>query len=313
MRIIADHIKASVFILAEGVTPSNKEHGYVLRRLLRRALRYAKTIEVKDSLKKFAEPVFEIYKEDYKHLQKNKKFILDEINKEEEKFLQTLEKGLKKFNKITRGKKTLSGKNAFLLYQSYGFPIEMIEEETKKNKIILNLQEFRSEQIKHQELSQTASSGKFKSGLSDHSEQTTKLHTATHLLLTALRKILNNKNIIQRGSNITPERLRLDFSFPRKIAPEEIKKIEDLVNEQIKKQLPVTKKEMPLIKALEEGAIGTFGEKYAEKVFVYSIGNFSKEICAGPHTKNTKELGTFKIIKEESSSAGVRRIKARLI
>ncbi len=311
MRIIADHIKASIFILAEGIQPSNTEQGYVLRRLIRRAVRYGKELGIKNFTTKLVEPVLKIYQDDYPELKANKKFILEELEKEEKKFEQTLEKGLNKFKKITKDKK-LNGKNAFLLYQSYGFPKEMIEEECRKNKIKFSEKEFEKEFEKHQELSRTASAGRFKSGLADKGEETTKLHTATHLLLAALRTILKDPNIIQKGSNITAERLRFDFSFPRKLTKEELKQIEDLVNAQIQKSCEVIREEMSLEEAKKKGAIGVFEKKYGEKVSVYTIGDFSKEICAGPHVKNTCELGKFRIIKEESSSAGVRRIKAIL-
>jgi len=309
MRIIADHIKASVFILAEGINPSNTEHGYVLRRLIRRAVRYGKNINLKNFTSQIAEPIFEIYK-DYPELNKNKKFIVAELEKEEKKFLKTLEKGLNRFKRLTKGKKKLSCKESFLLYQSFGFPIEMIEEECKKNKIQFSKKEFEQECKRHQELSRTASRGRFKSGLADHSEQTTKLHTATHLLIAALRKVLKSKNIYQKGSNITPERLRLDFTFSRKLTDDEIKKVEDLVNKQIQKSYEVIRKEMSPKEAKKQGALGIFDDKYGDKISVYSIGNFSCEICAGPHVKNTSELKRFKITKETSSSSGVRRIKA---
>ncbi|MEK6824044.1 MAG: alanine--tRNA ligase [Nanoarchaeota archaeon] len=310
MRIIADHIKASVFIIADGIIPNNKEQGYVLRRLIRRAIRYGKELEIKDFTNQIAEPVFEIYN-NYQELKNNKIKILQELKKEEQKFNQTLEKGLNEFNKLIKGKEKLECKDAFLLYQSYGFPCEMIEEECKKKKIKFSKKDFEEECKKHQEISRTATEGKFKSGLADASKETTKLHTTTHLLNEALRKILG-KEIKQRGSNITPERLRFDFSFDRKLTSEEIKKIENLVNEKIQESLEVVREEMSLKKAFESGAQGEFGAKYPEKISVYTIKNFSKEICAGPHVKNTKELGKFKIIKEESSSSGVRRIKAVL-
>mgnify|MGYP001564307444 FL=1 len=310
MRIIADHIKASVFIIADGIIPGNSEQSYVLRRLIRRAVRYGKKLEIKDFTTPIAEPVFEIYNS-YLELRNNKIKILEELKKEEQKFNQTLEKGLNEFNKLTKDKKELNGKDAFLLYQSYGFPIELTREIAKEKGIEINEKGFEQELKKHQELSKTASAGKFKSGLADTSEKTTKLHTATHLLNEALRKILG-KDVKQRGSNITLERLRFDFSFDRKLTLEEIKKIEDLVNEKIQENLKVAREEMPLKKALKSGAQGEFGAKYPEKVSVYTIGNFSKEICTGPHVKNTKELGKFKIIKEESSSNGVRRIKGVL-
>ncbi len=311
MRIIADHIKASVFIIADSIIPSNTEQGYVLRRLIRRAIRYKKLLNIKESLTQLVDPIIKIYS-DYPSLNKNKSFILDEIGKEEIKFLKTLEKGLNKFKKFTSGKKKLFGEDSFLLFQSYGFPIEMIQEECKKNKIKFSKKDFEKEQKKHQKLSRTATRGKFKSGLADYSEKTTQLHTTAHLLLEALQRVLKDKNIIQKGSNINPERLRLDFSFPRKLTEKEIKDVENLVNSQIEKSIPVTREEMPSEQAKKQGASGVFNEKYGNMVSVYTIGNFSKEICAGPHVKNTKELGKFKIIKEESSSSGVRRIKGVL-
>ena len=314
MRIIADHIKASVFILAEKIEPSNTEHGYVLRRLIRRAVRYGKELGMKNFANKVAEPVFKIY-DDYPELKANKKFILNELQKEEEKFERTLEKGLNKFKKLSRrgGRGHLSGKNAFLLYQSYGFPKEMIIEECNKSKIKFSEKDFDKEFEKHQQLSQTASVGRFKSGLADQGETTTKLHTATHLLLAALRIVLKKPDIIQRGSNITAERARFDFSFSRKLTKQEIKEVEDLVNAQIQESCEITKQVIPLEQAKKKGIIGTFEKKYGEKVSVYKIGNFSCEICAGPHAENTCDLGQFKIIKEESSSSGVRRIKAELL
>ena len=234
------------------------------------------------------------------------------MKKEEDKFLITLEKGLNRFKKFSSNKKQLSGKESFLLYQSFGFPIEMIEEECKKQKIKFSVKDFEKANKEHQELSRTATAGRFKSGLADNSKLTTKLHTTAHLLLSALRKVLKDENIIQKGSNITPERLRLDFSFPRKLEKDEIEKVEDLVNKQIQKNQEVKKQEMSPEQAKKSGAVGSFDEKYGNKVSVYSIRDFSKEICAGPHVKNTKELGKFKIKKEESVGAGARRIKAVL-
>jgi alanyl-tRNA synthetase len=312
MRIIADHIKASVFILADNVMPSNVERGYVLRRLIRRAVRYGKMLEMQNFTKKVAEPVFSIYQDDYKELKENKKKILEELEKEEARFMETIEEGIKAFERLSKEKKDISGKDAFLLYQSYGFPVEMTRELAKEKKIKVDVKGFEEEQKKHQELSRTASEGKFKSGLADKSEATTKLHTTTHLLNQALRIVLNKPDLHQAGSNITAERTRFDFTFDRKLTSEELKQVEDLVNEKIKAKLEVKKEEMTLEQAKKAGSQGVFEHKYGEKVFVYSIGDFSKEICAGPHVKNTKELGHFKIIKEEASSAGVRRIKAIL-
>ena len=310
MRIIADHIKASVFILAEKITPSNKERGYVLRRLIRRAIRYSRELGIK-SIIPIALQVFNIYS-DYPSL-KNKKIILQEIEKEEVKFSKTLEQGMSSFNRLIKNTKEISGKDAFLLYQSYGFPIEMTQELAKEKKIKINMQEFEQEQEKHQQLSRTASAGVFKSGLADSSEQTTKLHTAAHMLLAALRQVLK-KDIHQKGSNINSERLRFDFSFDRKLTEQELGKVEFLVNEKIKANLQVKKEELTLEQAKKTGAEGVFDDKYSklEKVFVYTIANFSKEICSGPHVENIGKLGKFKIIKEESVAAGVRRIKAVL-
>ncbi len=309
MRIVADHIKAAAFIIGDGVVPSNKEQGYILRRLIRRAVKYSKEIGKEFSLSDIVPAVFEIYPE-YEILTKNKEKIIQEIKKEEIKFLETLEKGMTLFNKLTEMKKEIECKDAFLLYQSYGFPVELIEEECKKRKIKFSKEEFEIECKVHQELSRTATQGKFKSGLADYSEQTTKLHTCAHLLLAALRIVLNDSSIMQKGSNITSERLRLDFNFDRKLTPEELSKAENLVNKQINSSCEVVREEMSLKKAKEEGAIGVFEDKYGERVSVYTIGNFSKEICAGPHVKNLCEIGKFKIVKEESSSAGIRRIKA---
>jgi len=311
MRIIADHIKASVFIIADGIVPSNTEQGYVLRRLIRRAVRYGRFLGIENFTQKIAVPVLKIY-DDYEILKKNKKKILEELKKEEKRFLETLEQGIKVFEKLTEGKKQLSAKDAFLLYQSYGFPLEITKDLAKEKNIKVDEKGFAKENTKHQELSRTATEGKFKSGLADNSEIVTKMHTATHLLNEALRQVLKDKNIMQRGSNITPERLRFDFNFPRKLTEEELKKVEQVVNEVISKGMEVKREEMTVEQAKSSGAIGIFESKYGEKVSVYSIGNFSKEICAGPHVKNTREIGHFKIQKEESSAAGIRRIKAVL-
>ncbi len=324
MRIIADHIKASVFILAEGIVPSNLEQGYVLRRLIRRAIRCGRRIRMKNFTTKVAEPVFEIYK-DYEHLQKNKKFILEELEKEESRFLQTLEKGENLLMKIIKkvkpsafglpgkDKDKIDGKTTFLLYQSYGFPIELIEETIKQYDIKIDKKDYEKELKEHKQVSGAAiTKGRFKSGLADASEQTKKLHTACHLLNQALREILKNPHIYQKGSNITPERLRFDFNYNNPLTDNEIKQVEDWVNYKIKQKIPVVCEFLPVKKAKQEGAHGIFDEKYGEKVSVYSIGNISKEICAGPHVSNTSELGKFKIIKQESVGAGVRRIKAVL-
>jgi len=310
MRIIADHIRAAVFILGDKhqITPSNIEHGYVLRRLIRRAIRYGRIIGIKNEFTdKIAEAVIPLYS-DYPELKKSRKFILDNLKLEEEKFSNTIEQGLRKFHQL-KGK-NLNGKDAFLLFQSYGFPIEMTLELAEEEGIKVNIEEYESELKKHQELSRTSSEGRFKSGLADNSEKTTRLHTATHLLNEALRIVLKDNNIKQKGSNINSERLRFDFNFPRKLEENEIKEIETLINKKISESLEVIKEEMSISKAINSGAQAEFGAKYPRIVSVYAIGNFSREICTGPHVKNTKDIGHFKIIKEEGVAAGIRRIKA---
>ena len=311
MRIIADHLRASCFILSELIKPSNVEQGYVLRRLLRRSMRHARILEIKENfIPEIIEIIIENYKNDYSLLQKNKEFILTNAKLEEEKFQNSLEKGLSEFNKMNF-KKIISGKDAFYLYQSFGFPIEIIKDLADEKNSKVDELEFNKEFEKHQDISRIGSEKKFKSGLADHSEQTTKLHTATHLLLQSLKEVLK-QDIKQMGSNITPERTRFDFSFPRALTKDEIKKIEDKVNEIIKKDLKVTRSEMPFKEAMKKGVNAFFNEKYPERVSVYFVGDYSREVCTGPHVEHTGTMGHFKIIKEESSSAGVRRIKAIL-
>jgi alanyl-tRNA synthetase len=314
-RIITDHLRASVFILGDerGVTPSNVDQGYILRRFIRRAIRHLKLLGLEISeidLTKFANLIIKMYQEEYPILGEKKNFIINELNKEQEKFKLTLEKGLNKFSKLASFG-DISGKNAFLLFQSFGFPIEMTEELAKEEEIKVDISGFNEEYQKHQELSRIGAEKKFKGGLSDASEETTKLHTATHLLNEALSKVLKEE-VKQKGSNITSDRLRFDFNFDRKLTAEELSAVEDEVNKIINEAIDVVREEMDLKKALESGAHGEFGAKYPPKVSVYSIGDYSKEICMGPHVKNTSELGKFVIKKEGSSSAGVRRIKAVL-
>ena len=308
--IIADHMRAAVFILSEGLAPSNLDQGYVLRKFIRRSLRHLRLIGVDlfkvDATVEIAKVIVKLYDD---KLLKNKA-IFSELKKEEDKFQRSLDKGLKEFEKMMVDKK-IDGKEAFLLYQSYGFPLEMIEEIAKEKKVKVDSKGFEKEFEKHQKLSRESTSGKFKSGLADTGEETKKLHTATHLLHGALRKVLGD-GVYQRGSNITPERLRFDFSFDRKMTDDEKKKVEDLINKEIKKGEKVTREDLKLEDAQKKGAVGVFGNKYGSKVTVYSIGKFDKEICAGPHVENIKSLGKFKIVKEESVSAGVRRIKAVL-
>jgi len=314
VRIIADHMRASTFILGDerGVTPSNLDQGYILRRFIRRSIRHGRLLGIESDLCiPIAKVIIRLYKPDYPELNDKKKLILDELVKEEERFRETLEKGLREFEKIAE-KGDISAKDAFLLFQSYGFPFEITRELASEKGLKVDEKGFDKEFKKHQELSRTGAAGRFKGGLSEASEITAKLHTATHLLGEALRVVLKNKDIKQKGSNITPERLRYDFSFDRKLTDEEKKKVEDLVNKKIKQGLEVKKEEMLLDKAIKSGAQAEFGAKYPPKVFVYSIGDFSKEICMGPHVENIKELGHFKNKKEESIAAGVRRIKAVL-
>jgi alanyl-tRNA synthetase len=311
-RIITDHLRAAVFILGDKnkVVPSNIDQGYILRRFIRRAIRHGKLLGINnDFCEEIAKVVIEINKEDYPELEQNKLFILSELKKEEEKFRKTLEKGLRQFEKISN--KDISGKEAFLLFQSFGFPIEMTIELAKEKNLNVDRDGFEKEFKIHQEISRKGAEKRFKGGLIDSSIETTKLHTATHLLNEALRKIIS-KDIVQKGSNITPERLRFDFNLNRKLTKDEIKEIEDLVNKKIKEALEVRREEMTLEQAKKQNVQALFEAKYNEKIFVYSINDFSKEACAGPHVKNTKELGKFKIIKEQGIAAGVRRIKAVL-
>ncbi|MBW2965879.1 alanine--tRNA ligase, partial [Candidatus Woesearchaeota archaeon] len=314
VRIIADHTRAATFILGDerGITPSNVDQGYILRRFIRRSIRHGKLIGITGDLcRPIAKIVVNLYSKDYPELKKNKKFIMDELLKEEERFRNSLERGLHEFGRLAK-QGDLSGKDAFFLFQSYGFPLEMTRELAVEKKIKVDEKGFNKEFEKHQELSRKGAEQRFKGGLSEASEMTAKLHTATHLLGEALRKVLKNPDIKQKGSNITPERLRYDFNFDRKLTPEEIKAVEDEVNKKIQEGIEVTKKEMDTEEALKSGAHAEFGAKYPPKVWVYSIGNYTKDVCMGPHVKNTSELGKFKIKKEESVAAGIRRIKAVL-
>jgi len=304
-RVIADHIKAAVFIIGDrgGVEPSNVGQGYVVRRLIRRAIRHGKPLNLSgDFLTPLVKKVVEIYGDFYAEIKSKENYIIDVIKKETEKFEKTLEQGLREFEK---------GRDAFVLYTTYGFPIELTLEMAKEKGIKVDLQKFEEELKKHQELSRTASAGMFKGGLADSGEITARYHTATHLLLAALREVLGD-HIFQRGSNITQERIRFDFSHPQKMTQEEIKKVEDIVNQKIEEDIPVVCREMPLEEAKKKNMMGIFDNKYGDKVKTYAIEEFSKEICGGPHAEKTGELGRFKIIKEESSSSGVRRIKAVL-
>lgn len=307
-RIISDHIRSSILLIGDGVIPSNTDRGYILRRLLRRAIVNTNKIKMPEfSLKNLVDIVVNNYKEVYPILSEKSDYIKNEINTEEEKFRKTLEKGLKEFEK---------GTDAFTLFSSYGFPLELTLELAKEKGLRVDVDKFNEEFKKHQDLSRSGAEQKFKGGLADTSEMSIKYHTATHLLHQALHDVLG-EGVGQKGSNITPERLRFDFSYDKKMTDEEKKKVEDIVNEKIKARLPVQNVVMPKAEAEKTGARHFFGEKYTDEVSIYFIGNdlqsaYSKEFCGGPHVKNTNELGTFKIQKEEASSQGVRRIKAIL-
>ena len=316
-RIIADHIRTATFLLGDprGVTPSNVDQGYILRRLIRRALRYAMQLGMgENSLGRIAEVVIADYGDVYPELKENAKHIVMELDAEEARFQRTLVNGMREFERI-KGKfenGVIDGKNAFRLFDTFGFPIEFTEEMAKENGLTVDTEGFKAAFEEHQQKSKAGAEQKFKGGLAEATDETAKLHTATHLLQAALRKVLD-ESVSQKGSNITAERLRFDFSFPRKVTPEELKQVEELVQQAIDAHVDITCEEMTVPEARAKGAIGLFGDKYGEKVKVYTMGEFSCEICGGPHAANTGDLGTFKIKKEEASSAGVRRIKAVLI
>lgn len=314
MRIIADHIRTSVFILGDdaGVVPSNTDRGYILRRLIRRMIRHARKLNIdlnSDFEVTLAELIINKYSKYYEELSKNKERIIDELTKEKVKFSKTLEKGLKVFEKETANLNKIDKDLAFKLYDTYGFPIELTCELAEEKNMEVDTEGFKEKFKEHQEKSRTASKGMFKGGLAGDSETETKYHTATHLLNAAL-KITVSEDVHQKGSNINNERMRFDFSCDHKLTSEEIKNTEDLVNKWIKEDLSVSVKEMTKEEAVKIGAEHMFIERYPDVVTVYFVGDVSKEICMGPHVKSTSEIGTFKIVKEEASSAGVRRIKA---
>ncbi len=339
-RIVADHVKAAVFLIGDGVVPSNSERGYFVRRLLRRAVRYADQLGMHEAkLSTLVGPAVEPYRDAYPETYAAREMIEQEINKEEEKFRKTLRDGIREFEKLVskvnltnsfeiKGAANvpdrISGKEAFDLYQSYGFPIELILELAKEKNISIDLERFNEEFDKHKNLSRTASAGVFKGGLADASEQTTKLHTTHHLLLKALQIVLG-PTVKQRGSNITSERLRLDFIYDKKMTEEEKREAERIVNEKIAEDLPVIRSELAREEAEKLGAEHEFGQKYPDRVSVYSIGPkgatpedpqfdkaFSIEFCGGPHVTHTGDIGHFTLAKEEASSAGVRRIRGVL-
>ncbi|HEY4477744.1 MAG TPA: alanine--tRNA ligase-related protein, partial [Candidatus Paceibacterota bacterium] len=308
MRVIMDHLHGATFLIADGVVPSNKDQGYFTRRLIRRAVRFARDLGIHTNFcADIASEYINTYKEHYDHLEKNKNLILSELSAEEERFRQTLEDGLKHFER---------GEDPFILYTTYGFPIEVTEELAKEKGVVVDRASFDKKMEEHQKLSRAGGEQKFKGGLADTSEATIRLHTAHHLLLAALREILGD-HVHQRGSNITAERLRIDFAHTQKVTPEELKRAEDMVNAWIQAKLPMTRVEIPREEAEKVGAQMEFGAKYPDMVSVYFVGEnlenaVSKEFCGGPHVKNTGELGTFKIQKEEAVAQGIRRIKAVL-
>ncbi len=316
-RVVLDHIRAATFLIGDNVLPSNKDQGYFVRRLIRRAVRFARKLGVANALVREVSSAFiDSYATAYPNLGEKREAILSAIEMEEGKFAKTVEQGLRELKKTLERFGTFTGTDAFNLYQSYGFPLELTTEELQRSHdMSVDEAQFREDFKKHQDLSRAGSEQKFAGGLADHSEDTTKLHTATHLLHQALRMVLGD-HVEQRGSNITAERLRFDFSHGEKMTSEQIKRVEDIVNEQIAKDLPVHQELLTVEEAKARGAIGLFEDKYAQidggKIKVYFVGDFSKEICGGPHVEHTGQLGGIKIQKEEASSAGIRRIKAVL-
>jgi len=319
MRIISDHIKAALFILGESakIVPSNTGQGYILRRLIRRSMRFGRKLGLEKSfLSDLVDSILQIYEQSYTHLLDQRDYLKEKLREEEDKFLKTLVKGEIEFEKklesfLKNPKKIIAGRIAFNLYDTYGFPLEITEELAKEHGLSVDREGFLEAQKKHQEKSKEGGQKIFKGGLADNNEATTALHTATHLLHKALRVVLGD-HVEQRGSNITAQRLRFDFSHSAKMSDEEKEKVENLVNEQIQKNLVITMTMMSLEEAKNKGAMALFEGKYDERVKVYSIGDFSLEVCGGPHLENTKDMGVFKIQKEQASSAGVRRIKAVL-
>lgn len=315
-RVIVDHIRSAVFIMGDrnGINPSNTGQGYVLRRLIRRAINASKTLEIENEiLKQIAEFYIDYFKNDYVELFERREFIISELEKEMRKFNNTIQGGLKELNKLTSHleNKIIDGKSAFRLYDTYGFPFELTKEIAAEKGFEIDENGYLDAYKEHQELSRTATEGTFKGGLSSSSYQDTKYHTLAHILLASLREMFG-QTVLQRGCNITEERIRFDFSFDRKLSDEEKVELTNKINARIKQAAPVIKEVLSLEEARKSGAMGIFDNKYGDKVSVYTIGDFSKEICGGPHVNNTSELGRFELVKEESSSAGVRRIKGIL-
>jgi len=314
IRIIADHVRSAIMIMADDrqIAPSNVEQGYIVRRLLRKAIHSADRLEIGQGfMAGLTDIVVNMFRDVYNEVERNKEFILKNLEAEEKKFRNTLTKALRRFDKIYEDTGTITGQDAFLLFTSFGLPLEMTRDLARERGVVIDMKEFTKQFEEHREISRTATQGKFKGGLADQSEDITKLHTATHLLQAALRKVLGD-TVQQNGSNITKERLRFDFTFPRKMTPEEIEQVENLVNAVIEKNLAVERSFMPYDDAIEKGALAFFKENYGETVSVYKVGDFSMELCGGPHVENTGVLGKFKIAKQEKIGAGILRIKAIL-
>jgi alanyl-tRNA synthetase len=311
LRIVADHLRAATFIIADGVPPSNVERGYVVRRLIRRSVRHGRRLGInRPFVAAVAEAVIRRYSSHYPHLEVERERVLDEITREETKFARTIERGLREFERVSAGANGLiTGEQAFHLYDTFGFPIELTVEMAAERGLQVDREGYQERFRKHQEQSRAGAEQKFKGGLADASERTTKLHTATHLLHQALRDVLG-PHVQQKGSNITAERLRFDFSHPQKMAPEEIEKVERIVNEKIAADLPVTMEITTVEDAKARGALALFTERYGEQVKLYAIGDYSLEVCGGPHVESTGRIGRFRIQKEEASGSGVRRIRA---
>ena len=314
IRIIVDHVRSAVMIMADDrkIGPSNVEQGYIVRRLLRKAIHSADRLGIGQGfMSSLAEIVIDMFKDLYGEVERNKEFIMNNLTSEEAKFRKTLSKAIRRFDKIYLDTGIITGEDAFLLFTSFGLPLEMTRDLAEEKGIKIDMDEFTKQFEEHREISRTATQGKFKGGLAEHSEKIVKLHTATHLLQAALRKVLGDE-VTQNGSNITEERLRFDFTFSRKLTPEEIEEVEKLVNDVISQDLEVTQRFLPYDKAIGKGALAFFKENYGESVSVYSVGGFSMELCGGPHVERTRVLGKFRIAKQKSIGSGLMRIRAVL-
>ena len=314
IRIIADHVRSAILIMADDrqIGPSNVEQGYIVRRLLRKAIHSADRLNIGTGFMiDLTDIVVDMFKDVYKEVERNQEFIVKNLKAEEEKFRKTLTKALRRFDRIFQESNTITGQDAFLLFTSFGLPLEMTRDLAEERGIAIDMEQFTKQFEEHREKSRTATQGKFKGGLADHSEEITKLHTATHLLQTALRKVLGNE-VTQNGSNITDERLRFDFTFSRKLTPDEVEQVEEMINDVIAQDIAVEQSFMKYDDAIAKGALAFFKENYGEEVSVYNIGEFSLELCGGPHVESTRVLGKFKIAKQKKIGAGIVRIRAIL-